>query len=300
MMKRKNRLNTRREGLINQFDYQSVRFKVLYGLLITLLIIVVGIMVFPPLWLILSSFKTSSEMYRVPFTLLPESFDLSKVSDVWSMLSFTQYYLNSFIVTLGAVVAAVLFNGLLAYAISVIKPAGSKIVFALVMISLMIPPILNMGTLFNNIVQLGLINSHIPLALVFGANPFYFIIFKAYFDRLPRALFEAAQIDGASKLRVFFSIVAPLSKPIIAVVSIFTVTAAWSDFLLPYLILQADSRQTVMVKIYQLYGDMGTAMGFGPDSLLMVMAFSIIPPILLFLVFQKQITSAVATSGIRE
>lgn len=295
-----NRLRKKTSGIIVYSDYKKKRFRVLYGLLLLLMFAILVVMVFPPLWLLLSSFKSARELYDVPFTFLPQTFDFAKVTRVWNLLSFGTYYLNSFIVTFGAVFAAILFNGLLAYAVSVIRPKGHKFVFALVMASLMIPPILNMGTLFHNIVRLNLINSHLPLMLVFGANPFYFIMFKTYFDRLPKPLFEAAEIDGASRLQMFRYVLMPLSKPIAGVVAIFSMTAAWSDFLLPYLVLQRDSRQTVMVKIYSLYSDMGTAPGFGPDSLLMVLAFSIVPPVILFIIFQKRITSAVATTGIRE
>lgn len=300
MKKLFNRLYKKRSGLLVQFDYYKTRFKVLYVLIVVLLSLALVVTIFPPIWLILSSFKDASEIYRVPFTLWPDTFDFSKIVEVWNILDFSRYYLNSILVTLGAVAASLVFNGLLAYSISVVKPSGYKIVFALVMASLMIPPILNMGPLFNSIVTLGLTNSLVPLALLFGANPFYFILFKTYFDSLPPALFEAARIDGANKFQVFKLIVLPLSKPIVAVVSIFTITAAWSDFLLPFLVLQSDSKQTVMVKIYQLYNDMGTSMGFGPDSLLMVIAFSIVPPVVLFFIFQRHITSTVATTGIRE
>jgi multiple sugar transport system permease protein len=292
-------LNTKSTGLINFLDYKKQSNKVMYILMILFLFTTVIITIFPPLWLLLSSFKSATEIYQVPFTLLPESFDLGKVKEIWKQLQFGQYYLNSVWVIIGAVVCSVLFNGLLAYAISIIKPAGHKIVFGMVMVSLMIPPILNMGPLFNNIVKLGFINRYEPLWLVYGANPFYFIMFKTYFDGLPRSLFEAAQLDGANKLQMFRSIILPLSKPIIMVISIFTINAAWSDFLFPFLVLFEDSQQTVMVKIYKLQSTMGTAMNFGPDKLLMVLALSMIPPILFFIIFQKQITSSVATTGIK-
>jgi multiple sugar transport system permease protein len=292
-------LNTKSSGLINFLDYKKKSYKILYAIMMILLFIAIIITVFPPLWLLLSSFKSSTELYQVPFTLFPESFDLGKVKDIWTQLDFGQYYLNSVWVILGALVCAILFNGLLAYAISIIKPAGHKIVFGMVMASLMIPPILNMGPLFNNIVKLGFINRYEPLWLVYGANPFYFIMFKTYFDGLPKSLFEAAQLDGANKLQMFRSIILPLSKPIIMVISIFTINAAWSDFLFPFLVLFDDSKQTVMVKIYKLQSTMGSAMNFGPDKLLMVLALSMIPPILFFIIFQKQITSSVATTGIK-
>jgi len=175
------------------------------------------------------------------------------------------------------------------------------VIYALVMVSLMIPVVLNMGPLFNNIVKVGLYGNYLPLWLVYGANPFYFIIFKTYFDHLPKTLFEAAQLDGCNKLQLFTKIVIPLSRPILMVVSIFTVNAAWSDFLLPFLVLQSDdSKHTVMVKIFSLQKNMGTTPYFTPDKLLLILALSMIPPILFFIFFQKQITSSVATAGIKE
>ncbi len=294
------RLRRKTTGIIVHSDYKRWHTYVLYAAFFLVLALTLLVTVFPPLWLFLSSFKTPVELYRVPFTLFPDEIRLSKVYNVWRMLGFGRYFINSLIVVAGAILASIFFNGLLAYAVSVIKPKGYRLVFALVMISLMIPPILNMGTLFHNIVRLGLINTYVPLWLVFGANPFYFIMFKAYFDRLPKALFEAAEIDGANKIQVFFRILMPLSKPIVGVVSIFTLNAAWSDFLLPFLVLLDDPYQTVMVKIFKLHSDLGTAMGFSPDILLMVLALSIIPPVVLFFIFQKQITSAVATTGIKE
>jgi multiple sugar transport system permease protein len=293
------KLTTKRQGILVFYDYKKTRYKFVYAFLLLILFIALFFTVFPPIWLFLSSFKTAQELYAVPFSLFPESFDLGKISDVWNMLQFGRYFVNSLIVVMGAIVAAVLFNGLLAYVISVLKPVGGKLVFATVLASLMIPPILNMGPLFQNLVRFNLINTYIPLWLVFGANPFFFIMFKTYFDRLPKELFEAAQIDGANNLQMFLKIVLPLSKPIVGVITIFTLNAAWSDFLLPFLVLLQDDKQTVMVKIFKLQSTMGTSIGFGPDMLLMVLAISIIPPIILFILFQRQITSSVATTGIK-
>jgi multiple sugar transport system permease protein len=196
--------------------------------------------------------------------------------------------------------AAVFFNGLLAYAVSVVKPRGYKVVYALVMLSFMIPTVANLVPLFKEISDFGLINSYLPLCLAAGANAFYFLLFKTYFDSLPQDLFEAARVDGAGDLRIFFSIIVPLSRPIIGVVSIFAMTAAWSDFLLPYLVLQDDGMQTIMVKIYSIQSTIATSTEFGPDRLLMLLCLSIIPQIIFFAFFQKQITATSTTSGIKE
>lgn len=294
------RLSHKTEGIVVYSDYKKRVNRLMYVVMVLSLWIVALATVVPAVWLVLSSFKGPVELYRTPLTFFPDRIDLSKAADVWQMLSFGRYYMNSLVVVVGAIVSAVLFNGLLAFGVSVIKPAGYRIITALIMASLMIPPILNMGPLFNNIVRLGLIDSYIPLWLVFGANPFYFFILKTYFDTLPRTLFEAARIDGCTNLQMFWKIVLPLSLPMSSVVAIFTANAAWSDFLLPFLVLRSDAAQTVMVKIYSLQGAMGTMQGFGPDKLLMVLVLAIVPPTVLFILFQKQITHSTAMTGIKE
>jgi len=98
---------------------------------------------------------------------------------------------------------------------------------------------------------------------------------------------------------MFFTIALPLSKPIVGVVSIFAMTASWADFLLPYLLLQDDQLATVMVKIYNLKMNMSNMMGFGIDKYLMALAISVLPQVLAFVIFQKQITGTNANSGIK-
>ena len=295
-----NRLCNKSEGILTWQDYKHPWAHVLYVAIIIFLTLVLFAAIVPAVWLFISSFKSTAELYQVPYVLWPSEFDLGKLVEVWKYLDFTKYFVNSLIVVVGAVVCSVVFNGILAYAISILKPRGHKIVFAAVMLSYMIPAVTSIVPLFKNIAMLNLIDSYIPLWFIFGANAFYFMMFKTYFDSIPKALLEAARLDGASDLQIFFSIVAPLSKPIMGVVAIFTTTAAWSDFLLPYLVLQDEGMQTVMVKIFSIQSTIATNPDFGPDKLLMLLSISIIPQIILFIVFQKQITGTSSTSGMKE
>jgi len=295
-----NHLSHKSEGILTWQDYKHPWAHVLYVAIIIFLTLVLFAAIVPAIWLFISSFKTTAELYQVPYVLWPSQFNLGKLIEVWKYLDFTKYFVNSLIVVVGAVICSVVFNGILAYVISILKPKGHKIVFAAVMLSYMIPAVTSIVPLFKNIAMLNLIDSYIPLWFIFGANAFYFMMFKTYFDSIPKALLEAARLDGASDLQIFFSIVAPLSKPIMGVVAIFTTTAAWSDFLLPYLVLQDESMQTVMVKIFSIQSTIATNPDFGPDKLLMLLSISIIPQIILFIVFQKQITGTSSTSGMKE
>ncbi len=294
------RLKNKSTGILTYADYKKPWFKVLYITILLLLFVAVLTAVTPLLWLFISSFKDASELTATPYHLFPENFDLHKLAEVWQMLDFGKYFLNTLVVVVGAVVCSVFFNGILAYTFAIVKPKGYRIFYGMVLASYMIPAVTSIVPLYKQIVDLGMVNTYIPLWFMFGANAFYLITFKNYFESLPKALFEAAEMDKCGKWKAFFTIVIPLSKPIIGVVAIFTMTAAWSDFLLPYLVLDNDEMMTVIVKIYSLQSTMGSLVGFGPDKLLMLLTISILPQIVIFAVFQRQITGSSTQGAIKE
>lgn len=247
----------------------------------------------PPFWILLSSLKSVEELFRIPPTILPEKLHWDKVKEVWDLLKFGRYYKNSFIMVGGAILSAMFFNGLMAYVFSVLKPKGWKVVYALVMWSLMIPAVISLAPLFLSIVKLGLKNSFVPLWLSFGANAFFVLLYKNFFDSIPRSFAESAMIDGASPFRIFRSIYLPLSVSINLVICIFAFNAAWSDFLLPYLVLQDQKLHTVMIKLFTMNG----VNGMSVDKRLTALAFSIIPPTVIFILFQKWINQGMNLSG---
>ncbi|MHB1392407.1 MAG: carbohydrate ABC transporter permease [Clostridia bacterium] len=243
--------------------------------------------------MLLSSFKDIKEFTIEP-TILPKEFDFNKFIKTWNNLKFFKYYVNSFYSVAGSVVCAIVFNGLLAFALSILKPKGSKFVYALVLGSLMVPATTSIVPLFMNINKLGLSGTFYPLWFSIGANAFYVVLFKQFFDTLPISIIEAARIDGCSNLQIFTRIVMPLSKPITMVVAMYAVNYAWSDFLLSYLALNNSGLETVMVCLFEFRN------GKTADvDILRAIVFSIIPPIILFTAFQKQITQSSTHSGIK-
>lgn len=289
-------LNEKTDGLYNFSDYKKKKNRVVYGIFILLLVIFALTAIIPVLWLFITSFKTISEINSTVYHLFPESFDLGKLVRLWNKLNFGKYYLNTLIIVIGAMICAVVFNSLLAYAVGVLKPFGYKVINALVLLSYMIPSALSLYPLIMQITQSGMINSYAPLWLAFGANAYYYLLFKDYFEKLPSSLFEAARMDGLSDFRIFYKIVLPLSKSMIGVVAIFAMTAAYSDFLLPYLVLQDDAMQTVMVAIYRL----SSTDTLDASEFLMLLVISIIPQIIIFIIFQKQIMGSAVNSGMKE
>ena len=280
-------------GIIRDFDLRQGPVRVLYMviLIIGILISLVGIA--PLIWLVLSGFKDIREFVREP-TILPQAFNFDNYLRTWNDLRFIRFFRNSLISVVGSVISAVFFNGLLGYALSKIKPAGSKIVYMLVMWGLLIPATTSIVPLFINISRLRLTGSFIPLWLSIGANAFFVVLFKNFFDELPQSLIEAAKIDGAQDFTIFVKIAVPLSQAIIMVIVMYSINAAWSDFLLPYLTLNNTGLDTVMVRLFQFRGSRANDV-----EILRGIVFAVLPPIVLFFIFQKHITQISLRAGIK-
>ncbi|MDF2631706.1 MAG: binding-protein-dependent transport system inner rane component [Caproiciproducens sp.] len=283
----------KQDGTIRFYDIKSTRIKFISILIFLACIVMIVIAIFPALWVCLASFKNIQEFRRTP-TILPSKYDVSVFVKTWNDLHFLKYYFNSFVAVAGSVVSAVFFNGLLAYGLAILKPRGYKIVTGLVMWSLLIPATTSVVSLFVNITRVGLDGSFVPLWLAIGANAFYVLLFKEFFEQLPKELIEASTLDGCSNFKIFYMIVLPLSVSIVMVVAIFAVSAAWSDFLLPYLVLSNTEKVTVMVRLFQFRTN-----NTNDVDVLRAIVFSIIPPIILFTIFQKQITQSVVSAGIK-
>ncbi len=282
------------DGAIRFYDVKSKKTRFWVVMIFIACCLMALIALFPVFWLICSSLKSLAE-YLSTTQILPKDPDWQGWLKTWNDIGFTKYYINSGISVLGGVICAVFFNGILAYVLAILKPAGHKIVLALVMWCLLIPPTTSFVALFVNLKKIGLTNSFLPLWLSMGANAYWVILFKNYFESLPKDFLEAARLDGCNDLQVFTRVVLPLAKPILVVVTIFAICAAWSDFLMPYLLLNGSSKETVMVKLYSFQNSIKT----NQIDIIRAVLYSIIPPTILFAIFQKQIMGGVMSGGIK-
>ena len=283
------------DGVIRFYDVKSGKTKFWIVVIFVICCLMALIALFPVFWLVCSSMKNLTE-YLSTTQILPKTPDWAGWLKTWNDFGFTKYYINSGISVLGGVICAVFFNGLLAYVLAILKPVGHKIVLALVMWCLLIPPTTSFVALFVNIKKVGLTGSFIPLWLSMGANAYWVILFKNYFESLPKDFIAAARLDGCSDFQVFTRIILPLSRPILVVVVIFAICAAWSDFLMPYLLLSGTDKETVMVKLFSFQNSIKT----NQIDVIRAVLYSIIPPTILFALFQKQIMGGVMSGGIKE
>lgn len=307
---------SKKDGILAYSDYKKASRRIGYYVMYGFLLIGMIFVLMPFIWLFVTSFKESSELLQSPenYTFLPASFDFSKFLIVMGKTQIMKNVYNSLFISLGAALCAVLFNGLLAYVVSILKPKGYRVMFYLILGSMLIPPAVALVPLYSNIMSIyewismltgmslrqvqSTFITLIPFWFIAGASPFNFLLFKSHFDSLPKDLFEVAELEGATRLQTFFKIITPLSTPVMMVVAIFSVTGAWNDFLLPYIMINNQDYWTVMIKLFRVNAELFTY-NMTLDQFLTLLLFTMIPPIIIFFIFQKRITSNVATTGIK-
>lgn len=285
-------------GLISSIDIKKPEYKIAYWVIFALLSAVAFVCLFPPIWVMLSAVKDTKEFYAMPPTIIPKSFNVNKIAEVWGKYDFVRYYINTIVLTVGCIIASVVMNGLAGYVLSRLRPKGVNLVMGLIMFSLMVPNATAMVPVYKNILNfpilhVNLINTNIPIWIMYGAKAFKIIVFKSFFDGLPQALIEAARIDGCGEFKIIPKIVLPLCIPVVVTMVILTLKEAWSDFFWPFLVLRDKAKITVMVELYTIQNQIAL------DELVILLMFSILPPTILFIFFQKYIIQGFTLSGIK-
>ena len=254
------------------------------------------IWVFPFLWMALGSLKTQREILAKPPRLLPDHATLANFTKWFEQLNFSTYFTNSIIVAVITVLGNIIFCSRVGYALAKMQFRGKNIVFGAVMVTLMVPSVATFVPLFVIIANLGLSNTYAALILPFLTQPVGVFLMRQFMTGIPDAVIEAARIDGAGELRIFFQIVLPQCAPAIATLSILTFLSSWNNFLWPLVAAQSDSMYTLPVAL-SLYSTGQNATNY---SVLLAGAVLIITPILLLFIFlQRYFIEGVAMTGIK-
>lgn len=249
----------------------------------------------PVLWLVLGSFKTPTELSQRPPSLLPESFGLDNYTEALTRFDFGTYLMNSVIVTIAATVLTLLINSMAAYALAKYNFRGRNALFLLTLATIMIPLQVILIPVYQVVASLGLVNTLWGLIIPAAATPTGVFILRQYMLSIPDELIEAARVDGAGELKIFLRIILPVCRPALAVVAILSIMWRWNDFLWPLVVAQSESVYTLPVALARF-----TAQETVPFNLIIAMSVvSILPVIILFLFFQKQITTGIANTGIK-
>jgi|BarGraIncu00222A_1022003.scaffolds.fasta_scaffold01421_3 multiple sugar transport system permease protein len=250
----------------------------------------------PFVWMILGSFKTQGELLRVPPTWWPQSPTLDNYRALFNEESFLRYFANSTFVAVCVTAANVTFCSMVGYALAKLNFRGKKLVFALVMGTLMVPGMVTFVPLFVLVANLGLVDSYPGLILPFLVTPFGVFLMRQFIIGLPDDLLDAGRIDGASELRIFRQIILPLCGPGLATLGILTFLGSWNSFLWPLVVAQTQDHYTLPVAL-ALFSTGQNVTNYG---LLLAGASVVVVPILIvFLIFQRRFIEGIATTGIK-
>ena len=262
--------------------------------LVLLFLLVVGLG--PILWMLKSSITPTQDTLRLPMALFPHGFDLSQLSRAWSRTHIDRYVWNTVVIAFGSWAVQIVLATTAGFAFSVLRPRFGRLMMGLVIATLFVPPIVLLVPLYLTIVDVPIvhwrmIDNYWAIWLPAGASAINIVLVKRFFDNLPREIFEAAKVDGAGPFRLFWSIVLPMSRPILGVVSVFAIIATWKDYLWPLLVIRNPDLQPLSVRLPTLQPT--TDLGIFIAALTIATIF----PIVLFLVFQRLFLRGAGLSG---
>ena len=260
-----------------------------------------AVVLYPGVWMIASSFKPNSEIGGANNALWSNNFSFDNfitAMDGIGGVTTLQFFTNSLILAIGAVVGTILSASISAYAFARIKFPGRSIFFGMMIATLLLPfhvVIIPQYIIFN---QLGLVDTYIPLLIgkFLAADAFFVFLMVQFMRNLPRELDEAARIDGAGHVRIFRSIMLPLMKPALISTSIFSFIWSWNDFLGPLLYLNTPEKYPLPLAL-RLFVDQTQSSDYGAMIAMSVLA--LLPVLIFFLVFQRYIVEGVSTQGLK-
>ena len=284
-------------GALSEADWRrpAVRWG-MGGTHVVLLVLLVVAGLGPMLLLAKFAITPTQDILRTPMAVFPNGIAWDNLDRAWNDVRVSTYFLNTVWLAAGSWAAQILVATTGGFALSVLRPRYGRVVQALVLSTMFVPAVVLLVPLYLTVLDpplLGrsLIDSFWAVWLPAGASAFNVILVQRFFDNLPREVFEAARVDGAGPYRLFWSIVLPMSRPILGVVSVFAVIAAWKDFLWPLLVLKDPSIQPLSVRLPAI--EASTELGV----FLAALAIATIIPVVVFVAFQRLFLQGAGMGG---
>ncbi|MEV6368885.1 carbohydrate ABC transporter permease [Micromonospora musae] len=257
------------------------------------------IVIVPILWTFLASFKNTTEIFSSPWTL-PGELRWENYARAWTKANVGRYFLNSVIVVGLGTFGTMLFGSMAAYVLARYKFWGNRVIYYLFVSGLAFPVFLALVPLFFVVKNLGLLNTHTGLVLVYIAYSLPFTIFflAAFFKTLPSSVAEAGMIDGCSHTRLFFQVMLPMAKPGLISLTIFNVIGQWAQYQLPLVLLSNAKDKWVLT---QGIADISVNAGYEADwsGLFAALTIAILPMIIVYAIFQRQIQSGLTSGAVK-
>ncbi len=250
---------------------------------------------FPLFWMLSASVMTSGEATALPPHLVPHAPTLAQYRELFVRLNIGRAFLSSTIVASIVTIGCVLFSSMAGYAFAKLRFRGRQRLFGLLLVALVIPPQVGMLPLFLFMKKLHLVNSYWGAIIPSLATVFGIFLIRQFMLSVPQELLEAARIDGASEWRIYWSVILPLARPILATLATFMFMSMWNDFMWPLIILSDQAHYTLPVALASLSGE-------HVQDVELMMAGSVVtilPVLLVFIVLQRQYISGIMAGSVK-
>lgn len=259
------------------------------------------IMIYPLIWMIMSSFKETGTIFTTAGSLIPEKFILDNYRNGWkgfAGIGFGTFFKNSLFISIVATIGTILSSAVVAYGFARFEFRGRKLMLTAMLLSMMLPAQVLMIPQYLWYQKLNWVGSYMPLIIpyFFATQGFFVYLMSNFIEGIPRELDEAAKIDGCSYFGIFRLVIAPLMKPAVVTGSIFSFMWRWDDFLSALLYINKTAKYPVSLAL-KLFCDPGSSSDYG--AMFAMATLSVLPAVIIFLFFQKYLVEGISTSGLK-
>jgi multiple sugar transport system permease protein len=262
---------------------------------LVLLILAAIIMLLPFIWTLATSFKPEADVVRFPPTLWPTDFTFQHYVDIWREIPFARLFLNTLIFAGGVTLLSLAFDALTAYALARLDFPGRNVIFVLILATMMLPFQVTLIPLFDILTKFEWINTYQGLILPRATNAFGIFFLRQFFMSIPKDLEDAARMDGASELRIFWRVILPLAVPALLTLALFHFMYNWNDLLWPLIISTEQNMQTLPAGLALFMGQHVTEYGL----LMAGSVLTLLPMVIAFLAIQRRFVEGIATTGLK-
>lgn len=273
--------------------HPALRYVGRFALYATLIILAL-ITLFPFIWMFVTALKTSREVFQWPIVLFPQNPQWGNFAEAWARQPFTRFFQNTVFITIGTTVLTLFTSSTAGFAFAKYEFRGKNILFVLVLMMLMLPPQVTLIPTFLMARNLGLVNNYFGLLIPGITSVFGIFLIRQYLQSIPDELIDAARIDGCNDWNIYTMIILPLITPALAVLTIFTFTSSWNSFLWPLIIATSSDMYTLQVGIAFFSGQTGTEY----QLMMAVAVVSMLPVILIYVLFQRYFVASEALAGL--
>ena len=279
-----------RKGMVN------IMRRKICGIILNVILVLLGLItVYPFIWMLFSSFKENKEIMALEQHLLPSAFTVDNYINMNARFNFMRFFANSLLVTVVVTLAVIYTSTLCGFVLSKYKFKGRNIIFGFVLSTMMIPWCVTIIPKYSMIQSFGWLDSYKALIIPAMFSGFGIFNLKQHIATLPDEILEAARIDGANEFFIFHRIIFPMAKNGISSIAIFQFLWTWEDYLWPYLVINTKEKQLLAVGLKMFNGQYSTDYG----ALFAATAISIIPVLLIYIIFQKQFIAGVASAAVK-